>query len=160
MKIGPETTDRNKDRGRVWLAALVVLGLVLVAAVLVGALAYRDDRVEAAPAAIDFGVQEVGRPGAARTVTLTNGDYKQVVDAIEIEGANAADFTVTGASTCADLQRSIASPSTLHEHDSCTIGVRFTPTGPGERAARLVISSLSGGDLATVLLAGAGVASS
>ena len=79
-------------------------------------------------------------------MTVTNHGGQPTIRSIGIEGENADDFTVTDASTC------VSGP--FPTNASCTIAVRFTPTGQGDRAAMLFVSGFSGGP--AILLSGTG----
>jgi hypothetical protein len=89
------------------------------------------------PSSIHFGQQVVGQPGGAQTVSVTNRGGQPTIRSIRIEGENADEFTVTDASSCVD--------GPFPTNASCTIAVRFTPAGQGERAAMLFVSGFSGG---------------
>ena len=90
----------------------------------------------ASPAAQDFGAAEVGLATAAvtKTITFTNTGIAAVTlatPAVTVEGPQAADYSVTGA-TCADN-------GTLAPGASCTVDVRFAPSATGARNASLVL---------------------
>jgi hypothetical protein len=142
-------TVAERRGGRGTLIALLAVGLLVVAGVLVWALAFRDGGgIESAPAAVDFGDQDVGKRSAAQTVTVTNGGDSAVITAIAIQGKNAGDFAVGNASTCA--------PGPLDAGAACTISVRFTPAEKGDRAGSLEVEFESG-EPAAVALTGTGV---
>jgi predicted membrane metal-binding protein len=129
-------TKRRNKRGLIGaLAALVLVGLALTFAAL-----WALDRprgLQVSPSSIHFGQQVVGQPGGAQTVTVTNRGGQPTIRSIRIEGEYADDFTVADASTCVD--------GPFPANASCTIAVRFTPTGRGDRAAVLFVAGLSGG---------------
>jgi hypothetical protein len=130
-------TNRRTRRGLIAaLAALVLVGLALASAALVWALD-SPRGLQASPSSIHFGDQDAGRPSAAQTVTVTNQGGQRTIHSIRIEGENASDFSITDASTCA--------PGPFPTGASCTIVVRFTPSAPGDRAAMLFVSGVSGG---------------
>jgi hypothetical protein len=134
MQPGP---NRRKKRGLIAaLAALVLIALALVAAALVWALD-RPQGLQVSRSSIHFGYQEVGRPSAAQTVTLTNYGGQDTIRVIRIEGENSGDFTVTNASSC------VHGP--FPTNASCTLVVRFTPAEQGDRAAILFVSGFAGG---------------
>ncbi len=95
-----------------------------------------------------FGNQENGTASAGRFFQLTNsGDAPLTVPSIVLAGANAADFAV---GYC------MATPFTLQPGKSCLIGAVFKPTGPGQKAAQIVITDAAAGSPRTIPLSGAG----
>ena len=142
-------TIEERRRGRGWLIGLLAAGLALAAGVLVWAFAFNgDEGVDASPSSIDFGDQNIGQRSAVQTVTVTNDGGETTIDSIEIQGTNPKSFSIADASTCATGQ--------LAQGDSCTIGVRFTPSQRGERSAELAVA-LAEGDPLSVSLTGSGV---
>ena len=134
---GQAETNRSEKRGLIAaLAALVLVGLALVAVGLVWALD-RPRSLQVTPSSIHFGDQDVGLRSVAQTVKVTNYGGQPTIRSIRIEGENAGDFTVTDASTC------VAGP--FPTNASCTIVVRFTPAEQGDRAATLFVTGFSGG---------------
>jgi len=96
------------------------------------------------PTSLTFASQSVGTTSAAQTVTLSNtGTAALSITSLAITGANASDFAQTN--TCGS---SVAAAS------SCTIGVTFTPTATGSRAASLSITDNASGSPQTVALSG------
>ncbi len=83
------------------------------------------------PSALNFGGQFVGTTSSSQTVTVTNtGSTPLTVSGVTISGANATNFSETdmcGSSLAADT--------------SCTIGVTFTPSAVGARAATLTVTN-------------------
>lgn len=136
MNTQAVANQRNKRRLIGALAVLVLVGLALTFAALVWALD-RPRGLQVSPSSIHFGSQDVDRRSAAQSVTVTNHGGQPTIRSIRIEGENADDFTVTDASTCVD--------GPFPTNTSCTIAVRFTPTGQGGRAAMLFVSGFSGG---------------
>lgn len=96
----------------------------------------------------DFGALELGAP-ADRDVTVTNGGTETlVVSAAAVGGGAAADYAIT-ANGCSEA----VAPST-----SCTVGVRFTPSATGVRAATLDLTTNVAGSPQHVPLTGTGQA--
>jgi len=120
--------------------------VVAVAAGVVGYLA-------PSPASVDFGAIEIGQTVAAQTVTFTNTDNDSVTlsasNAVSVTGTNAADFAAAGG-TCANSM-------VLAQGASCTVLRNFTPSGIGERSAKLIITSTATNSPASVQLSGTGV---
>jgi chitodextrinase len=98
------------------------------------------------PANIDFGTQSTGTTSSLRQVTLTNtGTAPLVIASISLDGPNATEFAFN--TTCG---------SSLAQGSACALSVTFTPTAPGSRSARIVISDNAPGAPQTVALIGAG----
>ena len=99
-------------------------------------------------AGLNFGKQNVGAPGAAQTVQLTNtGTAVLSLLAITVGGLNSGDFAETN--NCG---------TTLVAGEVCTIQVAFTPTVPGIRTASLFIAGNISGGTSAIDLSGTGVA--
>ena len=82
-----------------------------------------------------FGDQAVGTSSAGQTVTISNqGNATLTISSIGMIGGNAGDFT-TESNTCAPF------PKNLSPAASCTVTVRFAPTGAGARASALRVTS-------------------
>jgi Bacterial Ig-like domain/HYDIN/CFA65/VesB-like, Ig-like domain len=142
---------RVEQRRRLgWIAALILLLLAATAGAVAWGLIARDDEgVDATPATVDFGDQEIGQRSAVQMVTVANnGSSEVVITSVGIEGTNPQQFSTADSSTCG--------PGPLDGGASCTVGVRFTPTGRGERSATLVVE-LQEGDPVTAALSGTGV---
>ncbi len=89
---------------------------------------------------VEFGYQLVGGIAIPRVITLTNtGNIAVSAPSVSIQGAT--EFTVSG-STCT---------SSLPAHQSCVVGVKFTPTANGDRTATFAVS---GGPSATLFATG------
>jgi cytochrome c553 len=102
---------------------------------------------EAGPLA--FPETQVGRSSAVRTITLSNsGSAALKITSLVLGGAQPADFVLGG--TCA--ANAAVAPSS-----SCAIEIGFRPTGPGQRAATMVLMTDAGSQF-TVGLGGSGVA--
>jgi hypothetical protein len=85
------------------------------------------------PDAVDFGDLDLGATSDPVDVTLANtgdGTLSFWRFGIASSSANPSDFAVVAGGTC-----STAAP--LAPGDSCTVRVRFNPTGTGPRAAKL-----------------------
>ena len=99
----------------------------------------------------DFGSREVsGGPSAARTYTVTStgttaGGDDLVIDAITITGADAGqfDFLETSASRCEPGK--VLTPSAK----TCTLALRFNPTGTGTKTAGIQVTTVGGPTLTT-----------
>jgi hypothetical protein len=98
-----------------------------------------------------FGDEEVGRTGAARTVTVTNAGAAPLrIAGLATAGAAADDFLVTG-DTCTGT--TVASGGAA----SCIVRIRFAPSAAGARAAALRIRG-AGGPAIDVPLSATGTA--
>ncbi len=96
---------------------------------------------------LSFGSQAVAITSAAETVTLTNaGSAPLSISNLGVVGTNLGDFLEI-ADTC---RGSVAARGT------CTIGLTFTPSAGGERAAALSITDNAPGSPQTVSLSGVG----
>ncbi len=85
---------------------------------------------------IDFGQQNVHTSSEPKNVTIQNrggGTWIIDMDALEIIGSNAADFSVV------DLEE----PVSLGLFESAEISVVFSPTATGQREAQLLIDELT-----------------
>jgi hypothetical protein len=71
------------------------------------------------------------------------------VSEIAVAGPAAADFRI--------VPGSCAVPGFVAPEGDCTVGVRFLPTAPGDRRAKLVVRHNAGGGTAAVDLVGRGV---
>ena len=86
------------------------------------------------PSSVNFGNQGVGTTSSAHPVTLSNGGTSALTGiSIAITGVNAGDFGQTN--NCG---------TTLGGSASCTINVKFTPSGYGTRTATLTVSDSAG----------------
>jgi FG-GAP-like repeat/Abnormal spindle-like microcephaly-assoc'd, ASPM-SPD-2-Hydin/FG-GAP repeat len=94
---------------------------------------------------IDFGLQKVGTTSALATARITNDGAKILTfKSINIAGTNAKDFSQKN--NC----------SVLAPGKSCLIGVRFTPSAKGSRAASISITDNGEGSPQEVTLSGTG----
>ena len=97
---------------------------------------------------LNFGKRNVGVPGAAQSVQLTNtGTGVLSLLAITPGGLNSGDFAETN-----DCR------ATLSPGEHCTLQVTFLPTAPGIRTASLFIAGNIGGVAPAIDLSGTGVA--
>ncbi len=98
-------------------------------------------------ASLAFGNQPVDITSSVQTVTLTNtGNAALSITSLAITGTNAGDFAEI-ADTCGG---SVAAGG------NCTIGIAFTPSAVGQRAATLSLTDNASGSPQTVSLSGAG----
>jgi len=96
---------------------------------------------------LSFGSQAIAITSAAETVTLTNtGSAALSITGLAVVGAEVGDFREI-ANTCG---------GTVAAGAVCTIGVTFTPSASGARAATLSITDNAAGSPQNVSLAGAG----
>jgi Kelch motif/Galactose oxidase, central domain len=104
----------------------------------------------AAMAPLDFGEQTTRRLGPALSLAVRNDGVAPLhVDGVTIQGPDAGDFSVVY-DQC--RQGAVASG------DSCLVGVRFTPSALGARAASLVVAGDVTGGSSSTPLSGVGVA--
>ncbi|MGA6960076.1 MAG: choice-of-anchor D domain-containing protein, partial [Candidatus Acidiferrales bacterium] len=105
-----------------------------------------SDPVSLAPSSLTFAAQVVASTSAVQNVVLTNvGSGALSISSITIAGTNNGDFAQTN-----NCGSSVSSEAT------CTIGVTFTPTASGSRAATLTIADGSAQSPHTVALTGSG----
>jgi sugar lactone lactonase YvrE len=78
---------------------------------------------------LTFGNQNVGEPGAAQTMTLTN--------------LGATPLTISSIGAGSDYKVKSACPSPVPGGAACAISVQFDPTAPGARPAMLSVDSNS-----------------
>ena len=79
---------------------------------------------------LPFGKQKVGTTSGAQTVTLTNtGTTPLLLGTLTISG----DFAFASGTTCTN-------GSSLAPNTPCTINITFTPTAPGSRSGKVVIT--------------------
>jgi CHAT domain/HYDIN/CFA65/VesB-like, Ig-like domain/Bacterial Ig domain len=129
---GPEPKPRPP---RPWKQ--ILLGAAMVGAVAVGAALFLggdgevvegDPQIGVDPAEVDFGEVEVGTLGTESVEVVNVGDVPVAVGSVDVEGADAADFSGTG-----------CEGATLGEGDGCTIAVTFRPLRAGPRGATMTI---------------------
>lgn len=104
-------------------------------------------------AELDFGTQVLNTASANRTVVIRNAGSADLVfkaaGALVLSGADAQEFTLDPAGTCAT-----ATP--VPPQGSCTVLLRFTPQAAGARVATLTVNSNAAA--VSVALTGAGQA--
>ncbi len=94
---------------------------------------------------LTFPDQEEGTTGGGQAVSIRNsGTAPLTIDALEIGGLNAADFTVVR-NTC---------PGTLGVGAGCSFTIAFSPEKPGGRSALLIITDDAPTPTRTVALHG------
>ena len=95
-----------------------------------------------------FGAQEVGKPGPARTVSLTNtGTAPLVVSSTTLGGTNAPDFS-TIANACAG--------ATVAPGSSCSVSIRMTASAVGNRVGTFTFRHNASQPTSVVRLTGNG----
>jgi hypothetical protein len=105
--------------------------------------------ISLAPSSVSFGSQPVGTTSAAETITLSNGGSIPLsISGLAMSGANSGDFDEM-ADTCG---------SALAAGSTCTIGVTFTPSSPGQRTATLSVTDNAGSSPQAASFAGTGSA--
>jgi hypothetical protein len=104
------------------------------------------------PAELAFGPEAVSEASEVSWLPVANDGSDITVTGAQIGGADAGDFTVpAGEDLCAGVE--------LEVHQTCDIGVRFTPGTTGPLSATLTIELYGHSDAeTTVALAGTGVA--
>ena len=86
-------------------------------------------------ATVPFGGVPITTTSIPISFTLSNvGTAPLAVTSIAINGANAADFALSPASTCPLL------PAILAVNTNCTTSMRFTPSASGARSASVIIT--------------------
>jgi hypothetical protein len=86
---------------------------------------------------------------AQRVVVANTGGADLVFSTIALSGTNAAEFAITGASTC-------SASAVVPGGSNCVIEVRFTPAAEGARTASLTLQHNAGSGTSTVALVGQG----
>ena len=101
----------------------------------------------ATPNPLDFGTVRTDASPPVGDITIGNaGNGPFDIDGLGIDGTDAARFTVAG-TDCG---------GTLDPGGTCTVSIRFAPTGPGPRSAALVVDDTAPGRPHRVRLAGTG----
>jgi len=99
------------------------------------------------PVNVVWGLQDVGTPSSARTVTLTNNGKETLsISSIALTGANPTSFLQSN--NCG---------TTLNAGASCTISVTFEPNAGNTRSASLSITDNATTSPQTVSLSGTGL---
>ncbi len=100
------------------------------------------------PSTLFLGGIQVGTPGSAQTVTLSNtGDQALSINGITVSGANVAEFSESN---------NCSVPTVLPPAHSCAIYVVFTPSASGARVAQLNVTDNAPGSPQSVPLTGTG----
>ncbi len=103
----------------------------------------------ASPASVTFPDQQVSTTSAPVNLTISNtGTGDLVISNLAMAGSNTSDFTYTAGSL----------PITVHAGQNTIIGLRFSPTATGARAASLTITDSATGSPHNVSLSGTGTA--
>ncbi len=106
-------------------------------------------RIKLSDYSLRFGTHNVGTPSAPQPVTIVNvGTAPLALGRITVGGESQGDFAVAQPDTC--------SGNTLTPHSTCSIGVIFTPSMPGQRRATLRIPGTAANSPQLVALDGAG----
>ena len=101
------------------------------------------------PASAAFGGQPLNLESTAQVVTLrSTGESALSISSIGLTGSNPGQFS-----------RSHDCPPTLPAGSTCTISVKFKPTGVGSKNASLTVVAADGAGTKQVLLTGTGVRS-
>lgn len=127
------------------MIAFLVLAILVVAAVLVWLLAFRDSGGEggagtlvATPTVVDFGDEELGKRSAVQPVTIENESEEPIeISSIELSGENAGSFEITDETTCL-IGVSVGAG------DACEIAVRFRPKARKDLDAQLLVGTGAG----------------
>ena len=110
--------------------------------------------VSLSPLSLDFGSQPQGTSSSPSTVTLTNSGNASLTmssNGIAVNGANAADFTLSNTSTC-------SGGGTVAAGSSCSIKVVFKPSTTGSESATLTLTDNAPNSPQSVPLSGTGTA--
>ncbi len=100
--------------------------------------------VSLSPPSVSFGSRPTGTTSAVQNITVSNGGLGLLlITNLAIIGANASDFAQTN--NCGN---------SVGSRRSCTIGVSFTPTASGSRAAAVSLLDNASGGAQTVSLLG------
>jgi len=101
---------------------------------------------------IDFGSASVGTEPATQSITLSNaGPATADLGQLALAGANAADFRIDAASTC-------AAGLAIAAGGSCKLVLGFVPSAAGARAATVAVTSNDASVPAALPLTGSGTA--
>ncbi len=102
---------------------------------------------------LNLGSQLRNTSGAARLVTVANtGNDSMVLTRAYIGGANPGDFAIDPNTTSCNLTAN----AVLNSGQSCKVGIIFTPSAAGARAASLIFLDNTVTNMNTVLLIGTG----
>jgi trimeric autotransporter adhesin len=107
--------------------------------------------IAVSPTALNFS-QTVGTPSTPQTATVSNtGKAPLVINTLTLGGAQAAEFKIDGASTC-------AAGGSVAVGGSCVLKLVFTAAAVGTRSASLAIGNNASGTPTTIALNGIGTA--
>lgn len=111
-----------------------------------------DPAVSFRPATWDFGNRGVATTSASQFITLTyTGNAMLNINTITLIGTNAGDYAFDPGSTCP-----LAGGGPLMPGDNCTVGVMFSPSDVGTRAAQINVDDDAPGSQQTISLVGTG----
>jgi hypothetical protein len=100
-----------------------------------------------APASLAFPATNQGSTSAPMSVTLTSsGSVSLHISSIALSGSNPGDFSIVS-TTCV--------PGSYLPNASCTLSVAFSPSGPNQRSAFVVVADDASGGQQSVALSGA-----
>jgi len=91
-----------------------------------------EPELQVLPANLDYGSVKRGQ-SVTKTITITNTWTGTLSIAVELKGAHAVDYPITGGSC--------GQQTTLTPDESCTIEATFRPTAAFTRTAELVVTS-------------------
>jgi hypothetical protein len=143
MKVltrGPLAIVRNGSRTSILLAAVIgVIALTAENPIAFGLAQGNQDPVPQSPPSVTlspdrlgFGDQVVRRTSTAKRITVSNsGGQSLYIASVVISGDNPNSFAIAN-DTC--------SGATVDANKACIVDVTFTPTGTGERNARVKLS--------------------
>jgi hypothetical protein len=101
-----------------------------------------------APASMVFPATNQGSTSAPMSVTLTSsGSVALHISSIALAGSNPGDFSIVS-TTCV--------PGSYLPNTSCTLSVAFSPAGPNQRSALVVVADDAPGSPQAVALSGSG----
>jgi hypothetical protein len=103
--------------------------------------------ISLSPTSLNFGAVAVGTTSAAKSMTVHNAGTSTVAfTGFSIAGTNPGDFLIS-ANTCG---------SSIAGGASCTVSIKFKPTGTGTRKGMLRVADNGGGSPQTSALTGTG----
>lgn len=129
-----------------------IVAVVLFVAALSPASASAASALSVSPTNVSFGNVLVGTQTVAQTITVSNtGNASLVISDIVVTGSGAAEFSISP-NNCSPY------PKTVPASNSCTLQVRYAPTGRGPDSVVLTVASDAATAANTVNLNGTGVA--
>lgn len=103
----------------------------------------------ATPNVLNFN-QALNSTSGTKTVTITNiGSASLNLSSISISGTHASDFTLQSTGTC-------RTTNSIAQKKNCTVEISFTPSGMGDRSAKLVVIHDAAVSSSEVVLSGIG----